>query len=114
MQALVGLCWNLIQWETADLQLPDQKPTRAEPPHIILEIPSLDTTIRPLKTASHDLQHLLERASYCGLILSHQPQTPLEVADAIHTRESTTWLNWLKRAAQIQRLLSSELRNHEV
>ena len=107
MQALVGLCWNLIQWETADLQLPDQKPTRAEPPHIIPEPPSLDTTSRPLKAASHDLQHLLERASHCGLILSRQPQTPLEVTDAIHTRESTTWLNWLKRAAQIQLLLSS-------
>ena len=107
MQVLVGWCWNLIQWETADLQLPDQKPTRAEPPPNNPEPPSLDTNLRPLKTVAHDLQHLLERASHCGLILSRHPETPLEVTDAIHTRESTTWLNWLKRAAQIQLLLSS-------
>jgi hypothetical protein len=109
MQALVGLCWNLIQWETADLQLPEALDNRS-PPAASNEPLITDSTTPanpPRPKPQRDLQHLLERASHCGLSLSRHPQSSLAVTDTIHTRESRAWLNWLKRAAQIQLLLSS-------
>lgn len=108
LQALVGLCWNLIRWEIADLQLPESSPPHSE------QFTSDTRTCDSRTVPSHDLQHLLERASRCGLFLRRQAQTPLEATDTIHTQESSAWLNWLKRATQIQWLLSSELRNYVV
>lgn len=108
LQALVGLCWNLIHWETADLQLPEPSSKPPEPSALPAEQFPLDPATRPRRSASsYDLQHLLERASHCGLLLKRQPQTPREAAAAIHTNVSHARLNSLKRATQMQLPLSS-------
>lgn len=89
--SLVGLCWNLTRWATAEFRLPPVASPSAAP-------------LAWMATSGMDLSQLIERARYSGLRLDRAgPRAVLEVEDTAGTAESEAWLRLLRQP--IQRLL---------
>jgi hypothetical protein len=88
---LAGLCWNLLRWELAELQLPPATaPTRSREAWV--------------RADELDLSAVLERSRYSGLRFRTDPDSGAVIAeDTLGTSESAAWSQWLKRP--VQRLL---------
>jgi len=88
IQCLVGLCWNLTRWATAELRLPPAP--RARPSTWVA-------------AAALDLSHLMQRAEHSGLRLYRfAAGGPLEVEDTAVTPESVAWLRCLQQPIQLR------------
>jgi hypothetical protein len=94
LHALVGLCWDLTRWATADLRLPPVQAPQAPQG-------------RWRAAWQLDLSGLQQRAAHSGLVLYRQgPGAVLEVEDTAGTAESAAWLAWLGGTIQVLLLLS--------
>lgn len=88
LHALVGLCWNLLQWGREELALPPSLAPHAE-------------TSRWAPASHFNLRHWMDRASHSGLRLYRRtPRDPLEIEDTAATPESTAWQAWLQQPIQ--------------
>ena len=86
--ALVGLCWNLLQWGGEELPLPPTEAPQAE-----------RSRWRP--ASAFNLRHWMDRASHSGLRLYRPtPHDPLEIEDTANTAESAAWQAWLQQPLQ--------------
>ncbi len=88
LHALVGLCWNLLQWAGEELPLPPTEAPQAE-----------RSRWRP--ASAFNLRHWMDRASHSGLRLYRPtPHDPLEIEDTANTAESAAWQAWLQQPLQ--------------
>lgn len=88
LHALVGLCWNLLQWSGEKLTLPPTEAPQAE-----------RSRWRP--ASAFNLRHWMDRASHSGLRLHRvTPRDPLEIEDTAATAESAAWQAWLQQPLQ--------------
>lgn len=90
VQALIGLCWNLTRWATAELWLPPVQAPQAAA-----------SAWEP--AAGMDLAALQQRASHSGLRLYRDSASAvLEVEDTAGTPESAAWRRWLQQPIQLR------------
>ena len=88
LHALVGLCWNLLQWAGEELELPPTAAPQAE-------------RLRWRSASAFNLRHWMDRASHSGLRLYRAtPRDPLEIEDTATTAESAAWQAWLQQPLQ--------------